>query len=135
MAHENIAFFKNKTGRMVHIDEMGFYWDGSKNGVGKRKAAIYSNPLFPDPRQAASKSSKKVSILFGGTYEGVAIPPLILFPSTAKNSRMGCELLLTLKQIQGKFGYRDTKAFDCVIKFSENGSVYMRDYLMVKLNV
>ena len=37
----------------MHIDEMGFHWDGAKNGVGERKAAIYSNSLFPDPGQAA----------------------------------------------------------------------------------
>ena len=74
--------------------------------VNIRQQSIQS--LFPpDPEQAAENSSKKVSILFGATYEGVAIPPLIVFPSKAKNSRMGCKLLLSLKQIQCKFGHRN----------------------------
>ena len=39
---------------------MGFSFDGSKNGIGGRHAAIYTNPNLPNPGEAIAKSSEKI---------------------------------------------------------------------------
>ena len=113
----NVVFFDGALGRMLHIDEMGFHWDGAKNGIGGRVEAMYSNPMVPDAGEASQKSSDKVSILFGATYAGTAMPPLLVFPSKAKAPKMKKSMLDHLHQIEGMFGYSDLKKrkFNCVI--------------------
>ena len=100
---------------MIHIDEMGFSYDGSKNGVGGRIATYFSNPFVPEAGVAVAKSSIKISVLFGATYANNPIPPMIIIPSKAKNPKIEKELLIHMHQIKGKCGYNDEKAFNCVI--------------------
>ena len=111
----NLVFFPGSLDRMIHIDEMGFSYDGSKNGVGGRVPTYYSNPLVPEAGMAVAKSSMKISVLFGATYSNKPIPPMIIIPSKAKNPRIETDLLLHLHQIKGTFGYKDERAFNCVI--------------------
>ena len=105
----HVVFFNHMLRRMLHIDEMGFSFDGSKNGIGGRHAAIYTNPNLPNPGEAIAKSSEKISILFGATYDGQAIPPLIVFPSSAKNPKFDGQMVQLLHQIEGHFGYNEKK--------------------------
>ena len=100
---------------MVHIDEMGFSFDGAKNGVGGRKAKAYSNPNVPDAGEAIAKSSDKITILFGATYDCQPIPPMIVFPSNAKNPQYDAKLIQLLPQISGHFGFDGPRMFNCVL--------------------
>lgn len=113
--HGNVVFHEGQLGRMFHIDEMGFSFDGAKNGIGGRVASNYSNPLFPEAGQASAKSSDKISILFGATYSKEPLPPLIVFPNAAKSPKIELKLLQSLHQIKGKFGYSKERTFNCVI--------------------
>lgn len=126
--HGNVVFFESSQRRMLHIDEMGFSFDGSKNGLGGRVAKVFSNPLIPDAGQADQKSGDKVSILFGANYEGETIPPMIVFLSKAKQPKAKMRMLEALHQIKGKFGYSHKHTFNCVISYSENGSVTKEIY-------
>jgi len=105
---------------MLHIDEMGFHFDGSKNGIGGRVSLTYSDPSLPDPGEAIAKSSDKCSILFGATYDGQAIPPLIVFPNKAKNPKLSLRMLQLLHQIKGHFGYNEQRYFNPVIGTSSD---------------
>ena len=100
---------------MIHIDEMGFSFDGSKNGVGGGPATHASNPDVADSGTAEQKSSAKVSILFGSTCAGEPLPVLIVFPSKAKNPKCEIQMLQNLHQIKGKFGYDEERHFNCLV--------------------
>ena len=115
LAHGNVVFFEGALDCMLHIDEMSFHYDGSKNGIGGRPCLTYSNPDVPDAGEPNQKSSDKVSILFGATYSGQAIPPLIVFPSTAQQPKLDAEMLFALHQIKGMFGWTEERLFDCLI--------------------
>jgi len=45
----NVVFEDIALRRMLHIDEMGFHFDGSKNGIGGRVSLTYCDPSLPDP--------------------------------------------------------------------------------------
>ena len=113
--HGNVVFYPESLDRMIHIDEMGFSYDGSKNGIGGRVAAYFSNPDAPEAGIATAKSSLKISILFGATYAGNPIPPLIVLPNKAKKPKIELELLYELHQIKGVFGYKEERHFNCLI--------------------
>ena len=111
----NVVFYENALRRMIHIDEMGFHFDGSKNGIGGRVSLTYSDPNLPDPGEAIAKSSDKVSVLFGATYDGQAIPPMFVFPNKAKNPKLKLIMLQLLHQIEGHFGYTGKRFFNPVV--------------------
>ena len=115
VTHGRVVFHPDSLNRMIHIDEMGFSYDGSKNGVGGRIAAYFSNSDAPESGIATAKSSLKISVLFGATYAGNPIPPSIVLPSTAKKPKLELELLLHMHQIKGKFGYSEERYFNPVI--------------------
>ena len=113
--HGRVVFHPGSLERMIHIDEMGFSYDGSKNGIGGRVAAYFSNPDVPEAGIATAKSSLKISVLFGATYAGQPIPPLIVLPNTAIRPKLALDLLLNMHQIKGKFGYLDERYFNPLI--------------------
>ena len=100
-----VVFYSEQLSRITHIDEMGFSFDGSKNGVGGRPEATFDNPEITSGGLPIQKSSLKVSILFGSTYDHQILPPLIVIPTRAKNPSISVSILQRLHQIQGKFGY------------------------------
>ena len=115
----NVVFHPGALDRMIHIDEMGFSYDGSKNGIGGRVATYFSNPIAPEAGAATAKSSIKISVLFGATYAHNPLPVMIIIPSKAKNPKLESELVLNLHQVKGKFGYNEERAFNCLVgKFS-----------------
>ena len=75
----------------------------------------YTNPNLPDSGEAIAKSSDKISILFGATYDGQPIPPLIVTPSTAQRPNIPLLMLQHLHQIEGHFGYDTKRFFNCVV--------------------
>ena len=111
----NVIFHPGQLDRILHINEMGFSFDGAKNGIGGRIPCYYSNPLIAEAGTACEKSSLKVSILFGANYNCQPIPPLIVFPTTAKAPKLELKLLQTLHQVCGKFGYEEERWFNPVI--------------------
>ena len=66
---------------IIQMDEMGFSLDGSKNGRGRRKAAMMENNNAPKPSVPTNHSSEKVSGLFAINMAKEALPPLIVLPS------------------------------------------------------
>ena len=114
-AEGNVVFYNDQKRRLIHIDEMGFSLDGSKNGVGGRPGTFSTNCDFADAGQPTSKSSKKVSLLVAANYAGEALPLLIVFPSTAKHPQYKMEMLLNLHQIEGLWGYKEKRRFSCVV--------------------
>ena len=97
-----VVFKPGATSRILHIDEMGFSLDGSKNGVGGRPGTVLTNQKLPDGGEAVEKSSAKVSILFAANYDMQPLPLLIIFPSKAKEPGYKMEMICTLHQIKGK---------------------------------
>lgn len=111
----NVIFYPGALARMSHIDEMGFSFDGSKNGVGGRPEAAFNNPDISSGGVPVQKSSLKVSFLFGSTYDHQVFPVLIVIPSKAHNPSISISLLQRLHQVKGCFGYPRSKYFDCHI--------------------
>jgi hypothetical protein len=82
--HGNVVLFEGQAQRIVQFDEMGFSFDGSKNGKGGRPAAVSTNPDVSDPKQPTSKSAQKVSCMFGMNFAYEAIPPMFVVTSKAE---------------------------------------------------
>ena len=55
----NVIFHPGQLDRILHIDEMGFSFDGAKNGIGGRIPCYYSNPLIAEAGTDREKSSSE----------------------------------------------------------------------------
>jgi len=111
----HVVFLQYALSRMFHCDEMGFSFDGSKNGVGGRQGTVESNGDIPDGGEEVAKSSQKVSILAAATYDNEPFPLLIVIPSVATIPRCNLRMLQNLHQVEGKFGYKEKRQFNCLI--------------------
>ncbi len=135
LANGNVVFFDGALERMIHIDEMGFSFDGTKNGIGGREEAHFTNELIPDAGVAVAKSSAKVSVLFSATYAGRPLPPMIILPSKAENPSLPIDLMLNLHQVKGKFGWKEERAFDCVVGKKVNRVLFITKKLNFILTI
>ena len=55
--HGHVVFFESQKLRILHIDEMGFMFDGSKNGIGGRPGTVFYVPELAYGGQPVQKSS------------------------------------------------------------------------------
>ena len=113
----------------MNFDEMGFSYDGCKNGMRGRKAMYHNNKHLPQPGQASNKSAQKNSIIAGMTYAFEVIPPGIILQSSAAAPHIRTQLLRYMKHVRGQFGHpsvedpNDVKTFPVFISWSKDSSV------------
>lgn len=110
-----VIIFDGQENRVVHLDEMGFLFDGSKNGIGGRPGTVFSLENISDGGCPTQKSSDRITILCAATFGGEALPPLIVIPSSAKNPSLAHQLIQHLHQVGGKWGYNRKMFFNCHI--------------------
>ena len=113
----------------MNFDEMGFSYDGCKNGVRGRKAMYASSIHLPQPGQASNKSAQKNSLICGMTYAFEALVPGIILQSSAEAPRIRTQLLKHMKHVRGQYGHEpvedpnDVKTFPVFISWSKDSSV------------
>ena len=113
----------------MNFDEMGFSYDGCKNGVRGRKAMYHTNKHLPQPGQASNKSAQKNSLICGMNFAFEALPPGIILQSSAVAPRIRVQLLKHMKHVRGQFGHssvedpNDVKTFPVFISWSKDSSV------------
>ena len=83
----------------MNFDEIGFSYDGCKNGVRGRKAMYHSNKNLPQPGQASNKSAQKNSLICGMTYAFEALPPGCILQSAAAAPQIQTQLLNYMKHV------------------------------------
>ena len=97
-----------------------------------------TSELVPNPGDPAQKPSLKVTILYGITYAGEALPPLIILPTCAETPIVREKLLCRFDQVMAQYGNPRKKVFDCMIAFSNKGSItkeIFQQYLMRFLKI
>ena len=113
----------------MNFDEMGFSYDGCKNGLRGRKAMYHTNKHLPQPGQATNKSAQKNSLICGMNFAFKALPPGIILQSSAVAPRIRVQLLKHMKHVRGQFGHssvedpNDVKTFPVFISWSKDSSV------------
>ena len=120
---EYIKWFPEQCCRAGNIDEMSWGFGHEANGIGGRPGVSLTTELVPNPGDPAQKSSLKVTILYGMTYADEALPPLIILPSSAEQPILREKLLCRFDQIVAQYGNPKRRAFDCMIAFSNKGSM------------
>ena len=134
---EKIKWFPNQCCRAGNIDEMSWGFGHDANGLGGRPGMSLTTELVPTPGDPAQKSSLKVTLLYGMTFADEALPPLIILPSSAENPIIRERLLCRFDQVVARYGNPRRKAFDCMIAYSNKGSMtkgIFQDYLKRFLN-
>ena len=124
-----LFLLSNKEHRILNADEMGFSYNGCKNGVRGRKAMYSNNKYLPQPGQASSKSAQKNTIIAGMTFAYEAITPGLVIQSVAENPQIRVRLLKHMKHVRGQFGHpevedqNDMKTFPVFLSWSKDASV------------
>ena len=119
----------NKEHRILNFDEMGFSYDGCKNGLRGRKAMSNNNKHLPQPGQASSKSANRNTVMAGMTFAYKAITPGLIIQSVAENPQLRVRLLKYMRHVRGQFGHppvddpNDMKNFPVFISWSKDASV------------
>ena len=111
--HGHIVFFDGQKERILHIDEMGFMFDGAKNGIGGRPGTVFFDAELAYGGQPVQKSSDRVTILVAANYGNEVLPLLLVIPSFAKQPHISKDLMMNLRQIFGKYGYPNVRGFNC----------------------
>ena len=101
----HVVFLEGQKRRIIQFDEMGFHFDGSKNGVAGRPAAFATNPDIGDPQQQTNKSSQKITCVYGINYEHEPLPPMFVLSTTADQPRVQSRLIRFMRHIKGQFGH------------------------------
>ena len=118
-----VVWLPGQAGRSGNIDEMSLSLDYSKNGAGGRPGATFSCTGVRSSGEPEQKSSYKVTVLAGMTFDDEPIPPLIIIPSSAQEPMIKQELLKRFHQVEGQFGHSSKKRFDPMIAASPKGSI------------
>ena len=124
--HGHIVFFDGQKARILHIDEMGFMFDGAKNGIGGRPGTVFFDPELAYGGQLVQKSSDRVTIIVAANYDNEVLPILLVIPSNAKQPHIDKDLMMNLRQIVGKYGYPAERGFNC--QFGESTLCYCKTY-------
>ena len=111
--HGHIVFFDGQKIRILHIDEMGFMFDGAKNGIGGRPGTVFFVPELAYGGQPVQKSSDRITVLVAANYDNEVLPLLLVIPSNAKQPHIDKDLMMNLHQIMGKYGYPSERGFNC----------------------
>ena len=127
-----VVWLPGQPARAGNIDEMSLSLDYSKNGAGGRPGATFSCTGVRSSGEPDQKSSYKVTVLAGMTFEDEPLPPLIIIPSGAQEPIIRKELLGRFHQVEGQYGHSSKKWFSPMIAASPKGSItidILRQYL------
>ena len=118
-----VVWLPGQAGRSGNIDEMSLSLDYSKNGAGGRPGATFTCTGVRSSGEPEQKSSYKVTVLAGMTFDDEPIPPLVIIPSSAQEPMIRKELLKRFHQVEGQYGHSSRKRFDPMIAASPKGSI------------
>ena len=122
--HGHIVYHSNQPARICNIDEVNIPLDGSSTVEGGRPAMTMVDPSLPESGKQKQKSDKSCTVIFGCTGAHEALPPLFVFPSTAKlpeNYRLRWTLLESFPQVEGQYGYSKRRHFDVGFAINQKG--------------
>jgi len=122
----HVVFHDGMDSRIANFDEMRISLDGSDENAGGRPSLTPSNPNVSEAGERVQKSGKSCSVLFGVTAAGEALPPLVMFPSHAKdpaNYKLPSAVLASFPQVKGQFGYPTARHFDVNFSVNEKGGM------------
>jgi hypothetical protein len=102
--------------RVINLDEMSISLDASTTRGGGRPSQVPDAVGVQGSGQAAPKSDAKVTGIFGMNFADEALPPYFQFPTKATSQsryKLKAQLLLGFRQIEGRFGFSQSRYFDC----------------------
>ena len=122
-AHGNVIF--QDTSKILQPDEMAFTLNGEDEHAGGRPSLVYTVHSIPDAGEPVLRSSLKCTILACVTFADEAIPPLIIFPTSAKDKvKVNPAMLQGFQQICGQWGFNRTQNFvDATIAYTPKGGM------------
>lgn len=118
-----VVWLPGQPARAGNIDEMSLSLDYSKNGAGGRPGATFTCTGVRSSGEPDQKSSYKVTVLAGMTYDDEPLPPMVIIPSGAQEPIIRKELLRRFHQVQGQYGHSSKKWFSPMIAASPKGSI------------
>jgi hypothetical protein len=120
-----IVFHEGQESRIANWDEMSLALDGSDATAGGRPGATPTLDSIQESGQSTVKSSQKCTCTFG--VAGIeALPPLLIFPSSAKHDedmKLNSKILPSFKQVEGQYGFSQKYHHDCTIAMSGKGGM------------
>jgi hypothetical protein len=120
--------FKNETQeeRITNLDEMKFTLNGNDEQAGGRPTANHTTSQINESGHVASDNSDNVCTLVFGVAGNEPLPPLVIFPTSAKNAenyKINPKSVGSFNQIGAKYVYPTTSFFDCTFAVSPKGSM------------
>ncbi|CAB9513798.1 unknown protein [Seminavis robusta] len=128
---EEVGFIVWDEQRLSHVlqfDEMNVALDGADSSIGGRESKVptATGIGLADAGTAAEKSGAKMTIMFGLNFAGEALPPLLLFPSHAKNPanyKLKADFAKCLPQVEAIYGFDKPRAHNIPFAMNPKGSM------------
>ena len=123
---QHIIWFEGQEFRVLNLDEMSLSLDASSTRGGGRQSQVPVALGIHGDGEAAPKSADKVTVIYGMNYGNEPMPPYIQFPTRAKDVtryKLQTMLLMSLRQVEGKFGFPEPRYFDTGIGINEKGGM------------
>ena len=119
------VFHEGAEVRISNFDEMCLALDGASATAGGQPAVTPTFDSVDEAGQTACKSSQKCTLCLG--VAGLEpLPPLFIFPSTAKNPedmKINAKILPSFKQVEAKYGYERKYYHDATVAMSGKGGM------------
>jgi len=129
----HIVFLEGQENRYLQFDEMALFLDGA-TPTADRKGTTPTFGEIPDAGNAASKSSKKVTLLLGIAGDEL-LPPFIIVSSSAKegNRKLDAKMFPAFRQVVGAYGFQCEYYYDNVFAATASGYVILICMLLLVL--
>lgn len=123
----HVVWKKERLAHVLQFDEVNLCLDGTDESIGGRQSRIpTARHDVADSGQAAEKSGAKMTIVFGINFAGEALPPLLTFPSKAKdpaNHRTKADLAQHPPQLFAQCGFDQPKCHNVPFAMNAKGGM------------
>ena len=123
---QHIVWFEDQPRRVLNLDEMSLSLDCSSTRGAGRPASVPMAIGVHGDGDPSPKSSDKCTVIFGMNFASEAMPPHIQFPTKATDSsrfKLHAAPLVSLRQVQGRFGYPQSRWFDTGFGMNKKGGM------------
>ena len=122
----SIVFFHGQTDRIINLDETDGSMDNTTGQRGGRPNFVFYSNNISGGASRANKTAYSPTIIAGSTASGDPLPLHFQLKTSAQTNdtqKLGIDFFKHAKDVYGKFGYKERRAFPCTWGMNEKAGM------------
>ncbi|CAB9516025.1 hypothetical protein SEMRO_756_G197690.1 [Seminavis robusta] len=124
----HIVWKNERLSHVLQFDEMNIALDANDSAIGGRASRVPTATRLGlnDAGSATEKSAAKMTVMFGINFAGEALPPLLVFPTQAKNPsnyKLKVEFAKCLPQLKARYGFDEPRTHNVPFAMNPKGDI------------